>query len=274
MCVTREDNAWGESIAWGVLKTVLLSNSCPVLLRLAANETVENPACPSTLLSKVGINRRMNRRHTTQVHPSLKSSDHPIVFMRQILFLSFLPLILPSGIKSPPASRIKTEFRKPVIRHPIGSSRKKIDSTHGNAVCIFLFFFFFFFFLFIYFSFIPFPLPSPSYPQYIIFAFHHHGVAGHSSASAMIRLRFSPGQKLYKFPGVMCFRWRRAEEQRLMCRKTLLTLTLCKSTSRSILGGSLLPERRGRLSINKWSAMYRGGRCTITAESGRVLSPP
>ena len=135
----------------------------------------------------------------------------------------------------------------------------------------FFFFPFLFLFLFIYFSFIPFPPPSPSYPQYIIFAFHHHGVAGHSSASAMIRLRFSPGQKLYKFPGVMCFRWRRAEEQRLMCRKTLLTLTLCKSTSRSTLGGSLLPERRGRLSINKWSAMYRGGRwhdhCRVRAGS-------
>ena len=217
----------------------------------------------------------MNRRHTTQVHPSLKSSDHPIVFMRQILFLSFLPLILPSGIKSPPASRIKTEFRKPVIRHPIGSSRKKLIPPMGTLCAYFFFLFLFLFlFLFIYFSFIPFPPPSPSYPQYIIFAFHHHGVAGHSSASAMIRLRFSPGQKLYKFPGVMCFRWRRAEEQRLMCRKTLLTLTLCKSTSRSVLGSSLLPDRGGRLSINKWSAMYRGGRCTITAESGRVLSPP
>ena len=56
-----------------------------------------------------------------------------------------------------------------------------------------------------------------------------------------------------------------------MCRKTLLTLTLCKSTSRSILGGSLLPERRGRLSINKWSAMHRGGRwhdhCRVRAGS-------
>ena len=178
-----------------------------ILLRLAANETVKNPACPSTLLSKVGNNRRMNRRHTTQVHPSLKSSDHPIVFMRQILFLSFLPLILPSGIKSPPASRIKTEFRKPVIRHPIGSSRKKLIPPMGTLCAYFFFLFLFLFlFLFIYFSFIPFPPPSPSYPQYIIFAFHHHGVAGHSSASAMIRLRFSPGQKLYKFPGVMCFR--------------------------------------------------------------------
>ena len=29
-------------------------------------------------------------------------------------------------IKSPPTSRIKTEYRKPVIRHPTGSSREKL----------------------------------------------------------------------------------------------------------------------------------------------------
>ena len=41
-------------------------------------------------------------------------------------------------IKSPPTSRIKTEYRKPVIRHPIGSSREKLIPPMGTLCAYFI----------------------------------------------------------------------------------------------------------------------------------------
>ena len=138
------------------------SNSCPVLLRLAANETVENPACPSTLLSKVGYNHRMNRRHTTQVHPSVKSSDHPIRFYASnIPFFpsySYSSCLLELNHPQPPGSRLS--FENPWSDTPLVRVGKNWFHPWERCVHIsFFFFFFFFFFLFIYFFFYTFPSP-------------------------------------------------------------------------------------------------------------------
>ena len=103
---------------------------------------------------------------------------------------------LPTGSipPHPPGTRLSIENPRsdtPLVR----VEEKNLMPSMGTLVCIFHFIFYCLFFTFIFHN-------SPV----IYFAFHHHGVAGHSSAPAMIRLRFSPGQKLYKFPGVMCFR--------------------------------------------------------------------
>ena len=93
---------------------------------------------------------------------SIRPSSLPTTQSFLCVKYSFLPplLILPSGIKSPPASRIKTEFRKPVIRHPIGSSRKKLFPPMGT-LCAYFFFLLSFSFSFSFYIFFIYTFPSP-----------------------------------------------------------------------------------------------------------------